>query len=227
MGVVVALALGGLVWWALTPAVPDPIYKGKPLSYWFRQLPATTVYIPTNGLANMSRIVRGGTNQNSVSIHYSSLNVGPFPSLTMQTSLPTASSVFAHRNSLYRGLPAAVESEKDTIVAVREMGTNALPFVMLKLRTRDSAFKREVPQWAQKIGIKGMLFENPDYERGRATSALLHVPLSPGVRQELLRLTTNADANLAYTAMYILSNNVPEGIVDFDKPQPNLPVQKY
>ena len=197
---VVILALGGLVWWAFSPSVPNPLYKGKRLSNWCTQLPALVI-IGTSPSGPVSVLIfRGGTN----GIILSTSTQGG------STGWSRMSGVRITGNTPFTNLASSADGQKEAVAAVRGMGSNAVPFLMAKLKTEDTKLKVQVQKWAFKIGIKKPLFESALVERGRAAGGLLYVSLTEEARRELGSLATNkADANLAFTARLILLNNSP------------------
>jgi hypothetical protein len=192
------LVLSAVLYWALWPRVPNPVSRGKHLSYWFTQLPAIATFVGTNARTSEMEVT-----WTTVS---NSLSGGPKRLHNLMSSMP---SFIIDSNWPFANFVAATEPQGDTIGAIQEMGTNALPYLMMKLRTKDSLFKQQVQRWAHKLGIKSPLFESAIVQRGRAASGLLAAPLSTEVRRELEGLSTNADPNLASLAWTIVRHNNP------------------
>jgi hypothetical protein len=195
-GLPMLLVLSAVLFWALWPRVSNPVSRGKRLSYWFTQLPAIATFVGTNARTSEMEVT-----WTSVS---NSLSGGPKRIHSLMSSVPT---IIIDSNWPFANFVPATERQEDTLGAIQEMGTNAVPFLMMKLRTKDSLFKQQMQKWARKLGVKSPLFESAIVQRGRAASGLFTARLSRDVRKELEGLSTNADPNLASLARTIVRHN--------------------
>jgi hypothetical protein len=91
------------------------------------------------------------------------------------------------------------------IEAFDTFGTNALPFLLARLRELDSKAEQNLTQAATNAGLNYTPFRNADVERLQAVTALIRAKtLTPEATQTIAALRTNANADVASAARYIL-----------------------
>jgi hypothetical protein len=89
--------------------------------------------------------------------------------------------------------------------AIQTIGTKGLEFYLCKLKSQDSVIQRTIQRAAFGIGLRTFLFPDADAERGQAVTALVLLkPLPEETRGELLRLSTNRNAQIAIAAHCVL-----------------------
>lgn len=83
-------------------------------------------------------------------------------------------------------------------------GTNAVPFLMMKLKGQDRSLEKLTARLLHKVGVKRQVFADAQMERGRAVTGLILLPhLPPDVEQNLVTLSTNSNRELAAAARYV------------------------
>ena len=89
--------------------------------------------------------------------------------------------------------------------AMIAFGTNALPFLLMRLQGVDSSMEREVTTMATNAGVGYLPFRNADLERLQAVTGLIHLrTLTPEARQLIASLRTNTNPDIASAADYVL-----------------------
>ena len=161
--------VGLISWFSLGPNLSC---QGKPLRYWFGQLPPD---------------------------HFRGEEVG---------------SVSAGRwvmDSMGRKYGSLLENPDNAQAAVRKIGTNSLPFFMVKLKRIESPTENRIQRFAFWLGFKRPWFDNVEAQRAQATAGLMCFnPLPPQFRRELDILRTNSNGSIAEKARYVLFYQKPE-----------------
>ena len=89
--------------------------------------------------------------------------------------------------------------------AIRSLGTNGLPYLFRKLTQHESPIRNWVRRWVRKVGVKQVQFVNVGRERSQAVTALTVLsPLPPKWVDQLRRLSTDRDTNVALAAQCLL-----------------------
>jgi hypothetical protein len=172
----VACLAAGFLGVRLSRPAKEPVYDGRPLSFWLHQLPITMIQ------------PGGGTPAPSTGL------VGPF--------VMTAQSMKA-LGHIYGG--TRVEPSA-SLSAIQRLGTNAVPLVIRKLSSRRLDWFGHLCALASHVGIKRtFLFTDSEIERGQATTALLVLsPLPDYAIDELRRMSTDTNSTSGASAAYIL-----------------------
>ena len=200
LGMLASLVLSLLVW-RIWPT-PQPNYDGKPLSYWFEQLPQVRkLVLPEHGNVDDISISTFIDSQEKFWI------VRSWPS-NMWLSTDAYIAGLSYNGMIGTnwithsvGTNICIFSSKESleVAAIRNMGTNALPFLLSKLvRQRSDTWER-MGKVATKCGMGRFFFSVfPDPTTGRrkvATALLPLVPLPQEAVSQLQKVTNNAQAN--------------------------------
>lgn len=110
---------------------------------------------------------------------------GPIPNRAITVGVPPRS--WGHH-----------ETPSAAIAAIQAMGTNAVPFLLPKLRRGDAPQPTALQLVLLKIGYRRPLFANIEAERGQALTALICLaPLPPGTLAELRQMSNTATNSAA------------------------------
>jgi hypothetical protein len=102
------------------------------------------------------------------------------------------------------GDPSATE-------AFQFFGTNAVPFLIEKLGSQDSAIQVKATELAEKASVKSLPFRQADIERSQAVTALLNVkPFPAEAIPPLFSLTRNTNDAVAWAAFSVLKRVAPQ-----------------
>ena len=113
-------------------------------------------------------------------------------------------------DSMQRKYGSLLESPANAQAAVREMGTNCLPFFIAKLKKEESPVENKIQRFAFSLGFKRSWFPNVEAQRAQATAGLMCFnPLPPEFLHELEILRTNANQSIAEKARYVLFYQKP------------------
>ena len=103
------------------------------------------------------------------------------------------------------------EGAAEARLALRQMGTNALPHLLSMLRTKDSRFKKLLQQWEGKHSFVDFRLYSADVIRGRAAEGI--VAIGPPAAPWIPALTNLLDEpDLGETALWALSGVGPEAL---------------
>jgi hypothetical protein len=103
-----------------------------------------------------------------------------------------------------------------SVAAIRNIGTQGLPFLIRKLERRETPIERWAQTCAFKCGVKRLLFPNREVQRAQAVTALLALsPLPPDAISKLRVLSKNNTNSVGLSAAYLLraSTNTSFNIV--------------
>jgi hypothetical protein len=94
---------------------------------------------------------------------------------------------------------------RDSISAVREIGTNGLPFLIRKLSRHNSSITAHVAAFALKWGIRRPLLTNASMERAQAVTALVALsPLPDTAVEELRNMIRNKGINASLEVTFVV-----------------------
>jgi hypothetical protein len=169
---VAALALAGMVYWAMWPRVQEPVSKGKPLTYWVNRLPG--------------------------------LPSGPLPNGVVTIIVPAPKS-----------------GAENPYEAIRQIGTNALPYLFATLQRQDSKRTLRIQSLASKLHLNRFWFRSEAESRWQAEIALLILKPLPREWETRLRsveASTNKTAALAaslvrYGELHFSTNSSAVGYI--------------
>lgn len=175
------LGAGAIILALIVPfSSKEPLYAGKPLSFWIDQLPATIV--TTNGTgrpltAFMRFVVEASGNLNM--------------------------------------LPKAREASLEASNAIRDMGSQCVPFLIRNLNTTASSRLRLVlVEWGLKLHLlksSSRLARSGDMVRGRAVTGILELgDAAKAAVPDLLVLARSKDPGVSVSARYVLERLAPD-----------------
>jgi hypothetical protein len=102
-------------------------------------------------------------------------------------------------------------SGKEAVEAFQFFGSNAVPFLMQKLQSRDSALETETRKLADKTSLNSLPFRLAELERQQAVTALVNLkPFPRELIPKLLALSTSSPKDTAWAAFYILKRVAPD-----------------
>ena len=116
------------------------------------------------------------------------------PQFSVPILIPTAS------GSIIRGervekqglLYGSTNQTRDTLVAIKNIGTNGLPFLFMKFSRHESRGKKWLEKLAAWVGVRRPIFRDVGIERAQALSGLLALcPLPPEAIAEVTQLTND------------------------------------
>lgn len=164
-----------LLYHAVSP--PLPKYKGHTLDEWFQELPV-------------------------ILVDYDSVSVPIYLRQDAMLKHTSKISDFS-KKATYRdssGLPV-----REPVIAIKAMGTNAIPYLMTKLTQRESPFKKWLSRAALKAGFRRPLFQSIENERAQALSGFLALrPLPPDATIQIQKLTSHSDPTIRVKAFYLM-----------------------
>lgn len=141
----------------------EPRHQGKPLNYWFNQLPLT-------------RIVSDGSIVTQDQVQLPGRRYGSF-----------------------------LETPRGAREAFQDIGTNALAFLLYKLKRSETRSHKPIQMLAIKYGFKRLPLPSIDAERQQAVTGLIFLsPLPPDYLPQVSALATNADPKVATAAKCVL-----------------------
>jgi hypothetical protein len=103
-----------------------------------------------------------------------------------------------------------------SLAAIRNIGTQGLPYLIRKLERRETPIEHWAQTCAFKCGAKRLLFPNREVQRAQAVTALLALsPLPPDAISKLRFLSKNSTNSVGLSAAYLLraSTNTSFNIV--------------
>ena len=113
-------------------------------------------------------------------------------------------------DAMGRKYGSLLENPETALSAVREMGTNCLPFFMAKLTKKESPIENRIQKFLFYLGFKRPWFENVEAQRAQATAGLMCFnPLPPQFEHEIDTLRTNSNVSIAEKARYVLFYQKP------------------
>jgi hypothetical protein len=97
------------------------------------------------------------------------------------------------------------------IDAFQSFGSNSIPFLLEKLRSRDSALETAAKTVAAKMRQPYLPFRIAEVERGQAVIGLINLKSLPdAAMHELVLLGNNAAPETAWAALHVLKEVAPE-----------------
>jgi len=130
------------------------------------------------------------------------------------SSIETNSSRRISAHALHGHLYGQAREDRATVdEAILAMGTNCLPFLLRKLDKHDSAFRKHVEKWMDKVGIHSTPWRDADWERAQAVTALFLLGrnrlVTPEALKRIQELSKSSDTNVAASAKFLLQWALP------------------
>lgn len=152
------MAMCALIWFV--PLEQSLQHDGRPISYWFSQLPATVA--TTQGVMYCESVTLDGRKYGRT-------------------------------------------THDGALKALSAPDPNVLPYLLRKIQSSDSRYKRFANRWALRVGFGVGPFRDPGIERSQAVTALVHMEhLPPKTLAALRALTTDARPEVAQAAACVL-----------------------
>ena len=102
-------------------------------------------------------------------------------------------------------------SSSETQIAVRQIGTNALPFLLNMLRSQNSRVKLKLEEWSDKQNVLNIRFHNSDTDRFTAVAAFRILgPIGKPAIPALVDMMN--DTNICFEAAHALGAIGPDAI---------------
>jgi hypothetical protein len=107
-------------------------------------------------------------------------------------------------DSMQRKYGSLLEDPLNAQAAIREIGTNCLPFLIAKLKRNESPIELRIQRFAFRVGLKQPWFENVEAQRAQATSGIMCFnPLPRQFLHEIDLLRINSNEKIAEKARYV------------------------